>query len=145
MYIPSITNITAAVADLGGLGGCSPPPSISGHTKGWMCCYKNTLKVTHWFLQIVLFLYISIHNNLYVPSKELHPPYPLVLFWLAPSCKTLRVELNTLNLALGGISVLHKTKYSIASGGLCPQIPCFRDPLLCLVSPLRKSYRSAPE
>ena len=31
------------VADLGGLGGCSPPPAISGHTKRWMCCYKNTL------------------------------------------------------------------------------------------------------
>ena len=28
-----------SVADLGGLGGCSSPPSISGHTKGWMCCY----------------------------------------------------------------------------------------------------------
>ena len=42
----------------------------------------------------------------------------------------LRFELNILNLALGGISVLHKTKYPIASGGLCPQTPCFRDPLL---------------
>ena len=30
-----------AVADLGGLGGCIPPPAISGHTKGWMCCYKT--------------------------------------------------------------------------------------------------------
>ena len=20
-----------------------PPPAISGHAKGWMCCYKNTL------------------------------------------------------------------------------------------------------
>ena len=59
-----------------------------------------------------------------------HPPHPLVLLWLAPSHKTLRFELNTLNLALGGISVLHKTKYAIASGGLCPQTPCFRDPLL---------------
>ena len=46
-----------------------------------------------------------------------------MLFWLAPSHKTLRVELNTLNLALGGISVLQKTKYSIASGGLCPPDP----------------------
>ena len=47
---------------------------------------------------------------------------------IAPSHKTLRFELNTLNLALGGISVLHKTKYSIASGGAAP--PSFRDPLL---------------
>ena len=46
--------------------------------------------------------------------------YPLILLWLAPSHKTLRFELNTLNLALGGISVLHKTKYPIASGGHSP-------------------------
>ena len=64
-----------------------------------------------------------------IPSKGLHPPHPLVLLWLAPH-KTLIFELNTLNLALGGISVLHKTKYPIASGGLHPQTPCFRDPLL---------------
>ena len=36
-------------------------------------------------------------------------------------------ELNTLNLALGGISVLHKTKYPIASDS--PQTHYFRDPL----------------
>ena len=65
-----------------------------------------------------------------IPSKGLHPPHPLVLLWLAPSHKTLRFELNTLNLALGGIFVLHKTKNPIASGGLHPQTPCFRDPLL---------------
>ena len=58
--------------------------------------------------------------TIYIPSKGLHPPHPLVLLWLAPSQKTLRFELNTLNLTLGGISVLHKTKYPIASGGLCP-------------------------
>ena len=29
--------------------------------------------------------------------------------------QNLRFELNTLNLALGGISLLHKTKYPIAS------------------------------
>ena len=23
-------------------GAVAPPPAISGHTKGWMCCYKNT-------------------------------------------------------------------------------------------------------
>ena len=33
----------------------------------------------------------------------------------------IRFELNTLNLTLGGISVLHKTKYPIASGGLRPR------------------------
>ena len=57
----------------------------------------------------------------------MHPPHTLVLLWLAPSHKILRFELNTLNLALGGISVFHKTKYPIASGG---HTPCFRDPLL---------------
>ena len=32
------------VADLGGArGAVAPPPlGISGHTKGWLCCYKNT-------------------------------------------------------------------------------------------------------
>ena len=77
----------------------------------------------------MLFLYTSMHSNLYL-AKGLHPPHPLVLFWLAPSHKTLRFELNTLNLALDGISVLHKTKHPIASGGHSPQTPCFRDPLL---------------
>ena len=52
-----------------------------------------------------------------IPIKGLHPPHPLVLLWLAPSQKTFRFELNTLNL---GISVLHKTKYPIASGGPYP-------------------------
>ena len=33
-----------SVVDLGRLGGCSPPSAISGHTKGWAYCYKNTLK-----------------------------------------------------------------------------------------------------
>ena len=28
-------------------GAVAPPPAISGHTKGWMCCYKNTLKHTN--------------------------------------------------------------------------------------------------
>ena len=44
--------------------------------------------------------------------------------------QNLRFELNTLNLTLGGISVLHKTKYPIASGGAAPPDPCFIDPLL---------------
>ena len=45
-----------------------------------------------------------------------------MLLWVAPSHKTFRFELNTLNLALGGISVLHKTKYPIGSGGCAPQL-----------------------
>ena len=59
--------------------------------------------------------------------QRVAPTTPLVLLWLAPSHKTLRFELNTLNLALGGIFVLHKTKYPIASGGCTPS---FSDPLL---------------
>ena len=56
---------------------------------------------------------VSVETN----ETPLDPPlHPLVLLWLAPSHKTLKFELNTLNLALGGISVLHKTKYPIASG-----------------------------
>ena len=62
--------------------------------------------------------------------QRIAPTHPLVLLWLAPSHKTLRFELNTLNLTLGGISVFHKTKYPITSGGLRPHTPCFRDPLL---------------
>ena len=45
-----------------------------------------------------------MHISYTIPSKGLHPPHPQVPFWLAPTHKTLRVELNTLNLALGGIS-----------------------------------------
>ena len=36
-----------------------------------------------------------MHNNLYLPKG-----CPLILLWLASSRKTLRFELNTLNLAL---------------------------------------------
>ena len=46
---------------------------------------------------------------------------PTTSLWLAPSHKTLRFEVNTLYLALGGILVpLHKTKYPIASGDRPP-------------------------
>ena len=70
--------------------------------------------------------------------KGLHPPHPLVLLWLAPSHKTLRVELNTLNLALGGISVLHKTKYPIDSGGLCPPDPLLQRSTTVISPPSQK-------
>ena len=73
-----------------------------------------------------------------MPSKGLHPPHPLVLLWLAPSHKTLRFELNTLNLALGGISVLHKTKYPIASG-VRPPDPLLQRSTTVISPPLRKS------
>ena len=109
------------------IGGCSPPPAISGNTKGWMCCYKNTKTL---ILANNDVLYISMYNNLYLPKGCTHHTPWYYFAWLASSYKTLRFELNTLNLTLGGISVLHKTKYPIASGGLCPQTPCFRDPLL---------------
>ena len=49
-------------------------------------------------------------------SEGLHPPHSLILLWFAPSHKTLRFELNTLNLELGGIYVLHKIKYPIVAG-----------------------------
>ena len=49
--------------------------------------------------------------------QRVAPTTPPVLLWLGPSQKTLRFELNTLNLS---ISVFHKTKYPLASGGLCP-------------------------
>ena len=31
----------------GARGAVAPPPAISGNTKGWMCCYRNTLKHTN--------------------------------------------------------------------------------------------------
>ena len=39
-YTYSVSSYVAIwpVADLGGLGGCSPPPANSGHTlRAWMC------------------------------------------------------------------------------------------------------------
>ena len=75
--------------------------------------------------------------------QRVAPTTPLVLLWLAPSHKIFRFELNTLNLTLGGISVLHKTKDPIAFGGLCPP-----DPLLqrstTVITPLSENPRSAP-
>ena len=68
----------------------------------------------------------------------MHPPHPLVLLWLIPSHKTLRFELNTLNLTLGGISVLHKTKYPIASGGLCPPDPLLQRSATVISPPSQK-------
>ena len=50
-----------SMADLGGLGGL---PAISGHTKEWMCCYKNTL--------ILANTVIFVHNNLYLPKGCTH-------------------------------------------------------------------------
>ena len=43
-YIIKPAFYTFAVADLGGgaRGAVPPPPGISGHTKRWLCCYKNT-------------------------------------------------------------------------------------------------------
>ena len=90
-------------------------------------------KVTHYvtpLLQKVIILCNALPPTLSISSKELHLPHPLILLWLATSHKTLRFELNTQNLALGGICVVHKTKYPIASGRLCPPDPCFRDLLL---------------
>ena len=63
---------------------------------------------------------------------------PLVLLWLAPSHKTLRFELNTLNLTLGGISVLHKTKYPIASGGLRSPDPLLQRSTTVISPPSQK-------
>ena len=75
---------------------------------------------------------------MYTKLFSTHPPHPLVLLWLAPSHKTLRFELNTLNLALGGISILHKTKYPIAS--VCPPDPLLqRSTTVISPPPLRKS------
>ena len=48
-------------------GAVAPPPAISGHTKGWMCCYKNTLILANSDV-----LYISMHNNLYLPKDCTH-------------------------------------------------------------------------
>ena len=49
------------------------------------------------------------------------------------SQKTLRFELNTLNLS---ISVLHKTKYPIASGGLRPPDPLLQRSTTVISPPL---------
>ena len=54
--------------------------------------------------------------------QRVAPTTPPILLRLAPSHKILRFELNTLNLALGGISILHKIKYLIAYGAV-PQDP----------------------
>ena len=43
--------------------------------------------------------------TIYIPSKGLHPSYPLVLLWLAPS-QTYHIKYSK-----SGISVLHKTKF----------------------------------
>ena len=68
--------------------------------------------------------------------QRVAPTNPLVLLWLAPSHKTLRFKLNTLNLALGGISVLHKTNYPIASRGAAPPRPPASEIHYCdLISP----------
>ena len=75
---------------------------------------------------------------MYTKLFSTHPPHPLVLLWLAPSHKTLRFELNTLNLALGGISILHKTKYPIASGGLCPPDPLLQRSTTVISPPSQK-------
>ena len=64
------------------------------------------------------------------------PTTPLVLLWLVPSHKTLRFELNILNLTLGGISILHKTKYPIASGGLRPPDPLLQRSTIVISPPL---------
>ena len=71
--------------------------------------------------------------------QRVAPTTPLVLLWLTPSHKTLRFELNTLNLTLGGISVLHKTKYPIASGRLRPPDPLLQRSTTVISPPPRKS------
>ena len=71
--------------------------------------------------------------------QRVAPTTPLVLLWLAPPHKTLRFELNTLNLALGGISVLYKAKYPIASGGLWLPDPLLQRSTTVISPPLRKS------
>ena len=87
-----------------------------------MCCYKNTLILANSDV-----LYISMHNFQRVAPTT--PPDTTLVSSFS------RFELNTLNLALGGIFVLHKTKYSIAYGGTAPQTPCFRDPATTVISP----------
>ena len=76
-----------------------------------------------------------MHNNLYLPKGCTHHT-PLVLLWLAPSHKTLRFKLNILNLTLGGISILHKTKYPIASGGHSPPDPLLQRSTTVISPPL---------
>ena len=49
----------------GARGAVAPSNAISGHTKGWMYCYKNTL--------------ILANSVIWCP-KRLHTPHPLVLF-----------------------------------------------------------------
>ena len=63
------------VAALGGLGAVAPPPAISGphlpfqeiQKNGCMCCYKNTLILANNDI-----LYISMHNNIYLPKGCTH-------------------------------------------------------------------------
>ena len=48
VVVVSVDVMVTLTLDVGIVVGCSPPPpAISGHTKGWMCCYKNTLKHTN--------------------------------------------------------------------------------------------------
>ena len=72
----------------------------------------------------------------------MHPPHPLILLWLAPSHKTLRFELDTLNIALGGISVLYKTKYPIASGE--PPDPLLQRSTTAVISPPSQEILDPP-
>ena len=67
--------------------------------------------------------------------QRVAPTTPLVLLWLVPSHKIL----NILNLTLGGISILHKTKYPIASGGLRPPDPLLQRSTTMISPPSQKS------
>ena len=71
-------NEGCVVTDLGGLGGYSSPPAISGHRMNVLLLNNNSCKLCNFC------------TFQCIQSKGLHPPHPLVLLWLAPSCNILK-------------------------------------------------------
>ena len=94
------------VADLrGAREAVAPSPAISGHSyiQKDGCIVIKTL--------ILANSVIFVHFNAFQRVAPTTPPGSTLV---SSFSQTLKVELNTLDhLTLGGISVLHKTKYSI--------------------------------
>ena len=111
----------------GARGAVAPPPHLASQVIQKDGCVviktQNTLILANSDV-----LYISMHNNLYLPKGCTHHTPGTTL--VSSFSQNFKIYIKYSKSSLGGISVLHKTKYPIASGGLCPQTPCFRDPLL---------------
>ena len=81
-------------------------------------------------------MYISIYT-----FQRVAPTTPPGTTLVSFSHKTLKFELNTLNLALGGTSVISQNKISYSFWGA---VPLHQRSTTAISPPVRKSYRSAP-